>query len=113
MHNYRRLVKGKPRDQLLVHPEDLAEQGLADGELAELRSASGAVTVTVLATDEVMRGVVSLPHGFGHDRSGVQLHIARAHAGVSCNDVTDAAYLDELSGNAAVNGVPVTLARAG
>jgi len=112
MHNYRRLVKGKARDQLLVHPEDLEAQGLRDGERVELCSAAGRVTVTALASDEVMRGVVSLPHGFGHDRSGARLSIARHHAGVSCNDVTDAAYLDELSGNAAVNGVPVTLARA-
>jgi hypothetical protein len=55
---------------------------------------------------------VSLPHGYGHDRANVRLATARRHAGVSCNDVTDAAYLDELSGNAAVNGVPVTLRAA-
>ena len=113
MHNYRRLVKGKARDQLLVHPADLADRGLRDGERAELRSASGAVTVTVQATDDMMRGVVSLPHGFGHDRRGVRLGVAQGHAGVSCNDVTDSAWLDDLSGNAAVNGVPVTLAPTG
>jgi anaerobic selenocysteine-containing dehydrogenase len=112
MHNYRRLVKGKARDQLMVHPDDLEQRQLTDGDRAELRSASGSVTVTVLATDEVMPGVVSLPHGFGHHREGIRLHIAEAHAGVSCNDVTDANYLDALSGNAAVNGVAVTL-RAG
>ena len=70
---------------------------------------AGEVTVTLLASDEVMPGVVSLPHGFGHNRKGIRMATASTHAGVSCNDVTDAAYLDELSGNAAINGVPVTL----
>jgi len=109
MHNYHRLVKGRARDQLLVHPTDLAARGLRDGDRVELRSASGSVTVPVEASEEIMPGVVSLPHGYGHARRGVRLAIASDHAGVSCNDVTDAAYLDELSGNAAVNGVPVTL----
>jgi anaerobic selenocysteine-containing dehydrogenase len=109
MHNYRRLVKGKARDQLLVNPKDMQSRKLKDGDEVELRSAAGAVTVTVLASDEMMPGVVSLPHGYGHNRRGAQLSIASRHAGVSCNDVTDAAYLDELSGNAAVNGVAVTL----
>lgn len=110
MHNYRRLVKGKARDQLLVHPADLAKHQLKDGDRALLRSRSGEVTVTILASDTVMPGVVSLPHGYGHTRKGTRMEVANRHAGVSCNDVTDAAYLDELSGNAAVNGVPVELA---
>ncbi len=109
MHNYHRLVKGKARDQLLVHPEDLTSHELTDGGRALLRSRSGEVTVTVQASTDMMPGVVSLPHGFGHDRKGIRMETAAANAGVSCNDVTDAAYLDELSGNAAVNGVPVTL----
>ena len=109
MHNYRRLVKGKTRDQLLVHPEDLKTWALTDGGEAILKSRAGEVRVTVMASDEMMPGVVSLPHGFGHNRDGIRLQTASSHAGVSCNDVTDALYLDELSGNAAVNGVPVTL----
>ncbi|MFK8041559.1 molybdopterin-dependent oxidoreductase [Congregibacter sp.] len=109
MHNYHRLVKGKPRDQLMVHPEDLSAHALKDGDQALLQSRSGEVTVTLLASDEVMPGVVSLPHGFGHNRQGIRMKTASANAGVSCNDVTDAAYLDELSGNAAINGVPVKL----
>jgi hypothetical protein len=60
-----------------------------------------------------MPGVVSMPHGYGHDRSGVRMRIAEAHAGVSCNDVTDELALDALSGNAAVNGVPVEVELAG
>ena len=113
MHNYRRLVKGKSRDQLLVHPEDLSSHGLEDGATATLSSRSGAVQVTVQASEAMMPGVVSLPHGFGHNREGVRMDIAQRHAGVSCNDVTDADYLDDLSGNAAVNGVPVTLTAPG
>jgi anaerobic selenocysteine-containing dehydrogenase len=110
MHNYRRLVKGKARDQLLVHPDDLAKHELQDGDRAILRSRSGEVVVTLQASDSVMPGVVSLPHGYGHNRRDTRMSIANQHAGVSWNDVTDAAYLDELSGNAAVNGVPVELA---
>jgi anaerobic selenocysteine-containing dehydrogenase len=109
MHNYHRLMKGRRRDQLQVHPEDLAELGLADGDQALLRSRSGEVQVTLQSCSDVMPGVVSLPHGYGHGRAGVRLQTAGHHPGVSCNDVTDAAFLDELSGNAALNGVPVTL----
>ena len=109
MHNYRRLVKGKPRHQLQVHPDDLAEHGLEDGAQARLSSRAGSLEVEVQASRDLMRGVVSLPHGFGHNRPGVRLGTAQQHAGVSCNDVTDPFYLDELSGNAALNGVPVDL----
>lgn len=109
MHNYQRLVKGKPRDQLMIHPKDLEQHSLKDGEQANLCSRSGEITVTLQASDTVMPGVVSLPHGFGHNRPGIRMQTAVRHAGVSCNDVTDAEYLDELSGNAAINGVPVTL----
>jgi anaerobic selenocysteine-containing dehydrogenase len=109
MHNYHRLMKGKARHQLQVHPSDLDARGLHDGERARLASRSGEVEVLLQSSEDLMPGVVSLPHGFGHNRDGVMLTIATAHAGVSCNDVTDPNYLDELSGNAALNGVPVTL----
>ena len=109
MHNYRRLMKGKPRHQLQVHPDDLRARHLSHGDRALLSSRSGAVEVLLEACDDMMPGVVSLPHGYGHDRSGVRLETASRHAGVSCNDVTDPHYLDDLSGNAALNGVSVTL----
>ena len=89
--------------------DDLRELALEDGAAAVLRSRSGEVTVTLMASESMMRGVVSLPHGYGHHRAGIRMQTAQRHAGVSCNDVTDAQYLDELSGNAAVNGVPVEL----
>ncbi len=112
MHNYRRLVKGRERCTLLMHPEDMQRRDIADGSQVTLSSRAGAVQVAVQASDSMMPGVVSLPHGYGHDRGGAQLGIASKHAGVSCNDVTDELELDHLSGNAAVNGVPVTVAPA-
>jgi anaerobic selenocysteine-containing dehydrogenase len=107
MHNSERLVKGRPRCTLLMHPDDAAAHGLADGDLAELSSAAGAVEVPVEVTDAIMPGVVSLPHGWGHARRGIRLGVAAAHPGVSINDVTDERFLDALSGTAALSGVPV------
>lgn len=110
MHNYRRLVKGKPRHQLLMHPADLAGRGLSDGQRVRVRSRVGSIDVEVAASDELMPGVVSLPHGWGHDRGGVRLQIAGELPGASANDLTDERLYDALSGNAALNGVPVEVA---
>jgi anaerobic selenocysteine-containing dehydrogenase len=107
MHNYHRLVKGKPRHQLLVHPQDLASRGLADGQRVRVQSRVGVVEVEVASSDEMMPGVVSLPHGWGQGRQGVQMDIAIRQPGVSANDLTDERFLDAVSGNAALNGVPV------
>ncbi len=109
MHNYHRLVKGRERCTLMMHPDDMAHQGIAAGARVTLASRVGAIDVTVEVSEDMMPGVVSLPHGFGHGRQGIRMQTAAAHAGVSCNDVTDDQYLDVLSGNAAVNGVPVTV----
>ena len=111
MHNSPRLVKGPCRCTLLVHPDDAVSRGLVTGDLAELESETGAVTVPVEVTEAMRPGVVSLPHGWGHDRDGVRLRVARAHAGASVNDVTSHRHLDTLSGNAAFNGLPVTVRR--
>ncbi|WP_312155436.1 molybdopterin-dependent oxidoreductase, partial [Pseudomonas sp.] len=89
MHNFHRLVKGKPRHQLLMHPQDLAQRQLTDGQWVRIRSRTGVVEVQVQSSEEMMPGVVSLPHGYGHGRQGVQLHIAGAQPGVSANDLTD------------------------
>jgi anaerobic selenocysteine-containing dehydrogenase len=112
LHNSARLVKGKPRCTLMIHPRDAAARGLADGELARLASDAGAIVVPVEVTAELMPGVVSLPHGWGHGRAGVRLSVASAHAGASANDVTDPAFVDELSGTAALVGLGVTVERA-
>lgn len=112
MHNFHRLVKGKPRHQLLMHPQDLATRGLADGQLVRVQSRVGMVEVEVATSEEMMPGVVSLPHGWGHGRKGVQMEIASRQPGVSANDLTDERCLDALSGNAALNGVVVQVAAA-
>lgn len=112
MHNYRRLVKGRNRCTLLMHPEDLQQRGIATGSKVSVRSRVGELQVVVEASQDMMPGVVSLPHGFGHDRKGIRMAIAQRHAGVSCNDITDELALDALSGNAAVNGLPVEVVSA-
>lgn len=109
LHNSERLVKGDHRCTLLVHPDDATARGLADGSLATLTSAAGSVDVPVEVSDSVMPGVVCLPHGFGHHRDGIRMSVAAAHAGESANDVTDEHFVDALTGNAALNGVPVTV----
>jgi anaerobic selenocysteine-containing dehydrogenase len=109
MHNYRRLVKGKDRCTLMMHPQDMARRDITEGSQVSISSRAGAVQALVEATEDMMPGVVSLPHGFGHNRAGIRMGIARDHAGVSCNDITDELALDALSGNAAVNGVLVTV----
>ena len=112
MHNYHRLVKGKPRHQLLMHPTDLSRRGLVDGQRVRVRSRVGIIEVEVAASEDMMAGVVSLPHGWGHARPGVQMSIASEQPGASANDLTDERQLDALSGNAALNGVPVEVCAA-
>ncbi len=110
-HNVDRLNRGRPRHQLLMHPADLADRGIADGALVTVSSRVGSVTVDVQASEDIMRGVVSLPHGYGHQVDGTRLTRAVKVAGVSINDLTDPSLLD-VSGNAALSGVPVTVASA-
>ncbi|MDH0303976.1 MULTISPECIES: molybdopterin oxidoreductase family protein [unclassified Pseudomonas] len=112
MHNYHRLVKGKPRHQLLMHPDDMRPRQLQDGQTVRIRSRTGVLEVQVQASEEMMPGVVSLPHGYGHGRQGAQLRVAGAQPGVSANDLTDECLRDEVSGNAALNGVPVQVEAA-
>ncbi len=112
LHNSPRLVKGRPRHQLLMHPDDLADRGLADGARVRVASRVGSVETEVSATDTVMPGVVSLPHGFGHGMPGSQMARAAEVEGVSINDLTDTERLD-VSGNAAFSGTPVTVVAAG
>jgi anaerobic selenocysteine-containing dehydrogenase len=111
MHNLVPLIKGPDRCTLLVHPDDAARFGLRDGGKAKVTSRVGSVVAPVEVSDEVMPGVVSLPHGFGHDLPGVEMTVARGHAGVNVNLLSDDEARD-ISGNAAFNGVAVTLASA-
>jgi anaerobic selenocysteine-containing dehydrogenase len=113
MHNSERLVKGRPRNRLLVHPDDLKAHELINGQRVRVRSRTGSVEVEVEETTDIMPGVVSLPHGWGHHRNGTRLGVASQHPGVSANDLTDHERLDGISGNAALNGVPVTIEAVG
>jgi anaerobic selenocysteine-containing dehydrogenase len=111
MHNIERLTRGKPRHHLLMHPDDLAARGITDGGRVVVRSRVGSVEVEATGVDDMMPGVVSLPHGYGHQVAGTRLAQASTVAGVSINDLTDPERLD-VSGNAALNGVPVTVVPA-
>jgi anaerobic selenocysteine-containing dehydrogenase len=112
MHNLPALVKGRERCTLLVNPLDAARLGLVDGEQASVRSAVGALEAPVELTDEIMPGVVSIPHGWGHDAPGVRMDVARAHAGVNSNVLADESLVEPLTGNAVLNGIPVEVAPA-
>jgi anaerobic selenocysteine-containing dehydrogenase len=109
MHNHHRLMKGKPRCQLLMNPDDVEKEGWKPGMWVTIKSRVGSIEAELAASDEMMPGVVSLPHGYGHGQAGTRGQIASRHAGISCNDITDEQYVDQLSGNAAVNGVSVRL----
>ncbi|MCA9520124.1 MAG: molybdopterin oxidoreductase family protein [Myxococcales bacterium] len=109
MHNSTRLMRGKDRCTLLMHPRDAEERGLDEGDAVVVRSRVGAVTVPIELSEDMMPGVVSLPHGFGHSRERAQLAVASRNPGVSANDLTDDLVFDTLSGNAAFNGVPVSV----
>ena len=107
MHNLDVLVRGRARCTLLVHPDDAHRLGLTDGALATIRSAVGQIEAPVELSDEMRCGVVSLPHGWGHDLPGIGLTVAAGHPGVNSNLLTDPERLDPLSGNAVLNGIPV------
>jgi len=111
MHNAERLMKGKDRCTLMLHPEDATRIGIKSGDMVTVGSRVGKIRAPAEVTDDMMPGVVSLPHGFGHAREGVQLRVATSHPGVSINDLTDERALD-MSGNAAFSGIPVTVVAA-
>ncbi len=107
MHNVEVLVKGKERCTLQMHPDDAASAGVATGERVTVRSRVGQLEVPVEVTDGIRPGVVSLPHGWGHDAEGSRLRVASARPGANSNALTDEAVIDPLSGNATLNGIPV------
>jgi anaerobic selenocysteine-containing dehydrogenase len=112
LHNSERLVKGPPRCTLMIHPDDAAQRGLTDGGTARVATTTGAIDLPVEVTDTMMPGVVSVPHGWGHGRKGVQLRVAASVPGQSVNDVIDSSRIDELSGTSALTGQPVEVTPA-
>lgn len=113
MHNLPKLMAGKPRCTLLVHPDDARRIGVIDGGIVRVTSRVGTLEAPVELDDGIMPGVVSLPHGFGHHRDGTGQRIAHEHAGVSINDLTDEQRVDPVSGVAAFSGVPVRVEAVG
>lgn len=107
MHNIETLVKGRSRCTLLMNPKDATRLGLEDGKDCEISSRAGKLNVAIEATDSMMPGVVSLPHGWGHDVDGIRMSVAEAHPGVPSNTLTDDEIIDTASGNAALNAIPV------
>jgi anaerobic selenocysteine-containing dehydrogenase len=112
MHNSARLVSGKPRCTLWIHPQDAAARQLQDGQQVNVASRVGQVSVPVHLTEDIRPGVVSLPHGWGHDRPGTNMQVAQAHAGASINDLTDDRLTERISANAAFSAVPVRVEAA-
>ncbi|MCA9772150.1 MAG: molybdopterin oxidoreductase family protein, partial [Myxococcales bacterium] len=108
-HNLPSLVSGPRRCVLFMHPVDATARDVETDDSVVVASRVGSVEVPVHVTDEVMPGVVSLPHGYGHAVEGVRMKVAKEHAGVSVNDLTDPEPMDPLSGTAVLNGVPVTV----
>jgi anaerobic selenocysteine-containing dehydrogenase len=109
MHNSQRLLRGRPQCTILMHPTDAAQRRLRAGQKVLVRSRVGCVVVPLEISEEMMSGVVSIPHGWGHERPGIQLEVAQQHAGGSINDVMDDLTIDTLCGTAAFNGTRVSV----
>jgi anaerobic selenocysteine-containing dehydrogenase len=107
MHNLPLLAKGPERCTLLVNPQDAARLGLAAGSRARVHRDGREVQAPVELSESMMPGVVSLPHGWGHDLAGAQLGVAAERPGANLNAVLDERLLDPLSGNAVLSGVAV------
>jgi anaerobic selenocysteine-containing dehydrogenase len=109
MHNSQRLVKGKERCTLMINPRDAARSGLQAGDSTEVSTPTGKIVLPVEITDDVMPGVVSVPHGWGHDRAGTGQTVAAAHPGASINDVISDEQIDPLAGTSVLNGQAVSI----
>jgi len=109
MHNLHVLTKGKERCTLHIHPDDATRLGLDENNMASVTSRNGSLEIPIEITDAIMPGVVSIPHGWGHTLSRTKIRIASEHAGVNTNVLTDEVEVDSLSGNAVLNGIPVTV----
>lgn len=109
LHNVPALMKGKDRCTLLMHPQDAARCRISDEDIVTVKSESGEIKVPVEITDAIRPGVVSMPHGWGHDRPGTRLSVASSSPGVNTNVLSPPTFVDEPSGNGVLNGIPVTV----
>jgi anaerobic selenocysteine-containing dehydrogenase len=109
MHNVPALMKGKDRCTLLIHPDDAARCGVADDDVVTVKSAAGEIKVPVEITSAIKPGVVSMPHGWGHGKPGTRMSVANDSPGANTNALSPPTFIDEPSGNGALNGIPVTI----
>lgn len=109
LHNVPALMKGKDRCTLLIHPDDAARCGVADDDIVTVKSAAGEIKVPVEVTDSIKPGVVSMPHGWGHGKPGTRMAVANSSPGANTNVLSPPTFIDEPSGNGALNGIPVTV----
>jgi anaerobic selenocysteine-containing dehydrogenase len=112
LHNVQSLMKGKDRCTLLMHVDDAQQRGVASGDLVTVMSSAGEIDVVVEVTDDIKPGVVSMPHGWGHGKAGTRMSVANGSPGVNTNILSPPQFLDEPSGNGALNGIPVTVTAA-
>ncbi len=113
MHNVPALTGGSNRCTAQIHPEDAARLGLVDGAPARIKGDGGEITLAVEITEDLRRGVVCVPHGWGHDRAGTRLTVASGEPGANVNQLLDGTRLDPLSGTAVLNGFPIRVEPAG
>ncbi|MCL6573132.1 MAG: molybdopterin-dependent oxidoreductase [Bacillus sp. (in: Bacteria)] len=109
MHNLPVLVKGKNRCTLFIHPEDASKENLQNGDFVQISSRTGRLVVPVELNVDMKQGVISLPHGWGHQFTDTRLQVAKQHAGVNSNILSDEYFIDSVSGNAVLNGIPVEI----
>jgi anaerobic selenocysteine-containing dehydrogenase len=109
MHNIAVLTKGSLACTAQLHPDDAQRIGVATGDEVRITSRVGHIEIPVEVTDSVTQGVVSVPHGWGHDMAGTQMDVARRKAGVNSNILSDDKAMDPLSGNAVLSAIPVTV----
>ncbi|HUM00530.1 MAG TPA: molybdopterin dinucleotide binding domain-containing protein, partial [Mycobacterium sp.] len=109
MHNLPALMKGRDRCTLQISRQDAGRMDLTDGSPARITSRVGSLVAPVEVTDDLLPGVVSLPHGWGHDVADARLSVAKAHAGVNTNVLTDNQAYDVASGTAVLSGTPVSV----
>lgn len=109
LHNVGPLMKGKDRCTLLMHDDDATKRGVTSGDLVTVTSSGGQIEVPVEVTEAIMPGVVSMPHGWGHGKPGTRMAIANDSPGVNTNILSPPTFIDEPSGNGALNGIPVTV----
>jgi anaerobic selenocysteine-containing dehydrogenase len=109
LHNVPALMKGKDRCTLLIHPDDAARCGVSDDDVVTVKSAAGEIQVPVEITDAIKPGVVSMPHGWGHGKPGTRMSVANRSPGANTNALSLPTFVDEPSGNGALNGIPVAV----